>query len=146
MALPEGFPAKEKLEKEGYESVEEVSEATDEELLAIDGIAEGTLAKIRDSAPFKPSPSETGTGETSGVLSKDDLSSQSILTRTAGSAKKQIDPVTGQDLPKGISINERGTFTATSESPDAVTAEQVKAERQNLLTNATNRLQAIFGE
>ncbi len=146
MPLPEGFPAKGKLEEEGYESVQDVSEASDEELLGIDGIAEGTLAKIRDLAPFTPSPNEKGTGETSGTSPKDDPTAQSVLTQTSKPAKKQVNPITGEDLPQGISINERGTFTATSEAPGMVTKEQVEAERANLLINAQNRLSAIFGK
>lgn len=146
MPLPDGFPAKAKLEEAGYDTVQDVREASDEELLGLDGIAEGTLAKIRESAPFQTSSAEEGTGETSGVPSKDDPANQSVLIQTSKPAKNQVNPVTGEDLPKGITINERGTLTATSEAPDSVTPKQIEAERKNLLTNARNRLQAIFGE
>ncbi len=37
----------------GYGSVDAVSAATDEQLLAIDGIGEATLTKIRELAPKK---------------------------------------------------------------------------------------------
>lgn len=146
MPLPDGFPAKAKLEEAGYDTVQDVREASDEELLGLEGIAEGTLAKIREQAPFQASPAEEGTGETSGVSPKNDPSAQSILTQTSKLAKEQTNPVTGEPLPKGVTINERGTFTATSAAPNMVSPEQVAAERKNLVTNARNRLSAIFEE
>lgn len=46
--LPEDFPAAHLLEAEGFSTVEEVAEATDEELLELEGIGQGTLKKIRE--------------------------------------------------------------------------------------------------
>jgi hypothetical protein len=45
--LPEGFPQRELLEGAGFSTVEKVRAASDEELVAIDGIAEGRLAEVR---------------------------------------------------------------------------------------------------
>lgn len=139
MPLPDGFPGKAILEKEQYNSVSEVSEATDDELLLLDGIAEGTLAKIRESAPYKPSASESGSGETSG---KDfagkgpdnslEPTAQSFQIQTSGESKDQTDPVTGESLPKGIIKNIRGTMTASStvDQADMVSPERVESERK----------------
>jgi len=123
MPLPDGFPLKINLEQEGYESVEDVQEATDDELLAIQGIAEVSLAKIRDVAPYKPSAAETGTGETSGGTMADDKADNGEETKparetyessTSGLSKDQTDPSTGQDLPEGVVKSERGTLTANA--------------------------------
>jgi hypothetical protein len=65
MSLPDNFPAKEALEKEGYRSIEDVSEATDDELKEIEGIGDATVAKIREEAPYKMSSDEIGIGATS---------------------------------------------------------------------------------
>lgn len=46
-ALPEGFPGREELEAAGYTTTEQVTDAADEDLLAIKGVGRGTLAKIR---------------------------------------------------------------------------------------------------
>lgn len=139
MALPDGFPGKASLEKNGYQSVSDVSEATDEELLELDGIAEGTLAKIRDVAPYQPSPDETGTGATSG---KDfsgkgpdhslEPTAQSFQVQTSGQSKDQTDPITGEALPKGIVKNIRGTLTASStvDQNDMVSPKQIEEERK----------------
>ena len=43
--LPEDFPGRSALE--GYDSVAEVEDASDEELLSVDGIGESTLEDIR---------------------------------------------------------------------------------------------------
>lgn len=139
MPLPDGFPGKSDLEKEGYESVSDVSEATDEELLAIKGIAEGTLAKIREIAPYGESPSATGTGETSGKnfagtgpTHSQDPTAQTYQTQTSGEAKDQTDPSTGEPLPDGIVKNIRGTLTASSEvdQTDMVSPERLEKERK----------------
>ena len=45
--LPEDYPAASTLEEAGYTSTDEVDAASDEELLAIDGIGEATLKEIR---------------------------------------------------------------------------------------------------
>lgn len=138
--LPENFPNKELLEAEGYENVGEVSEATDEELMSIKGIAQGNLAKIRELAPYTPSPKETGTGETSA----EDLSKQSFATRTSKVSRDRTDE-SGNELPDGIVKNERGTFTASStvDHPDMVHPDQVKAERQAALRTAAERIAAL---
>jgi hypothetical protein len=151
MSLPDDFPAKAALEKEGYDSVDEVSEATDEELLQISGIAEGTLAKIREKAPFRPSSDETGTGATSGGEVPDGVDpdkAQSVANQTAKMAKDQTDPITGEKLPEGIVKNERGTLSASStvEQADMVSPDQVKAEREAMFRNARDRMAAIFTE
>lgn len=155
MALPEGFPGKTILEKEGYDSVSEVSEATDEELMALDGIAEGTLAKIRESAPYTPSASESGTGETSG---KDfagkgpdhsvEVTAQSFQNQTSGHSKDQTDPTTGEPLPKGITKNQRGTLTASStvDQVDMVSPQRVEEERKARLRRIGESVTAALGE
>jgi hypothetical protein len=155
MPLPDGFPGKANLEKNGYDSVSEVSEATDEELLALEGIAEGTLAKIREVAPYNPSPSETGTGETSG---KDfagkgpdhslEPTAQSYQNQTSGESKDQTDPTTGEALPKGIIKNVRGTMTASStvDQVDMVSPKQLEEERKNRLRQMGERVAAALGE
>ena len=151
--LPEGFPHKALLEKEGYETIADVSEATDEELLAIDGIAEGKLSQIRDVAPFTTSPSETGSGETSGKTVKTgpanslEPTAQSFQTQTSVKSKDQTDPVTGQDLPKGIIKNERGTLSASSlvDQDDMVSPDQIKAERAAMLRNAGEKIASLLG-
>lgn len=155
MPLPEGFPGKASLEKNGYDSVSEVSEATDEELLALDGIAEGTLAKIRDAAPYKPSPAESGTGETSG---KDfagkgpehslEPTAQSFQVQTSGESKDQTDPTTGEALPEGITKNIRGTLTASStvDQSDMVSPKRLEEERKNRLRQMGERVAAALGE
>lgn len=47
--LPEGFPARDLLLAAGYTTLERVQAATDEELLAIQGIGRRLLGKIRDA-------------------------------------------------------------------------------------------------
>lgn len=155
MPLPDGFPGKAPLEKEGYESIADVSEATDEELLAIDGIAEGTLAKIRDEAPFTESSDSTGTGATSGNKSLGkgvgpsnslEPTAQSFQAQTSGKSKDQTDPATGQKLPDGIVKNERGTLTASSlvDQDDMVHPDQIKKERAAALKNAGEKMAALL--
>ena len=48
-ALPEDFPAREKLIAAGYDTAAAVEEASDEDLLAIDHLGDQTLGKIRDA-------------------------------------------------------------------------------------------------
>lgn len=48
-ALPEGFPSKDLLEQTGFGSLEKLKAASDDELLAIDGIGAKTLSKIREA-------------------------------------------------------------------------------------------------
>jgi hypothetical protein len=146
MALPENFPSKDLLEKEGYETVEEVSEATDEELIEIKGIAEGTLAKIREVAPYTPSDDESGTGATSDrPTGSVEPTSQSFESRTSTISKDKSDPITGQELPKGIVKNERGTLTASStvEQNDMVSPAQIKAEHKARMRQAAERMAAL---
>jgi len=45
--LPTGFPARMELMGAGFNSVENTSAATDEQLLAVSGVGASTLAKIR---------------------------------------------------------------------------------------------------
>ena len=155
MPLPDGFPSKAELEKEGYETVEEVSEATDEELLAITGIAEGKLAKIREVAPYGESPNASGTGETSGKdfagtgpTHTQDPTAQTYQAQTSGEAKDQTDPSTGQPLPDGIIKNIRGTLTASSivDQADMVSPERLEEERKNRLRQMGERVAAALGE
>lgn len=47
--LPEGFPARDRLIAQGYTTRTRVREASDEELIALDGIAEGRVAQIREA-------------------------------------------------------------------------------------------------
>lgn len=47
--LPEGFPGAELLIAAKLGTVEKVKAASDEDILAIDGIGDGTLAKIREA-------------------------------------------------------------------------------------------------
>lgn len=155
MPLPDGFPGKASLEKNGYDSVTEVSEATDEELLALENIAEGTLAKIREVAPYKPSPAETGSGETSG---KDfsgkgpdhsmEPTTKSFQDQTSGEHKDQTDPTTGEKLPEGIIKNIRGTLTASStvDQVDMVSPERVEQERKARLRRIGESVAAALGE
>lgn len=46
--LPDEFPLKEKLVEAGYDSQSKVHEATDEDLLAINGVGESRLLEIRN--------------------------------------------------------------------------------------------------
>lgn len=48
--LPEGFPQREALTAAGFGALLLVTKASDEELLAIDGIGKATLEKIRAAA------------------------------------------------------------------------------------------------
>lgn len=147
MALPKDFPGKVPLEKEGYETVEEVSEATDAELIAVDGIADKTLADIRKLAPYKPSADDEGTGKTSGAPTNSvEPTAQSFQDQTSGAHKDQTDPVTGQDLPKGIVKNARGTLTASStvEQDDMVSPKQIEAERKAMLQNQGAKIAALL--
>ena len=159
MPLPNDFPEKALLEKEGFDSVESVREASDDELLAIEGIAEGRLAKIREAAPHKPSPDETGPGATSGVKGSGkattkegpegsvDPTSESYEAQTSTKAKDQTDPVTGEPLPEGVTKNERGTLTASSEvdQADMVSPKQVKAEREASLRREGEKISTLLG-
>ena len=153
MPLPDNFPEKALLEQEGYKSLSDVSEATDEELLAITGIAEGKLAKIRDVAPYRQSPHETGSGETSGKNPKGvgpsnslEPTAQSFQTQTSKVSKDQTDPITGEKLPEGIVKNARGTLTASStvDQDDMVSPDQIKAERASALRNAGEKMAALL--
>lgn len=158
MGLPNDFPEKALLEKEGYDSVQSVREASDEELLAIEGVAEGRLAKIRDAAPYKPSADESGTGATSGESKRTgktseapsgsvDPTAESYESQTSKKAKSQTDPVTGEPLPEGITVNERGTLTASSEvdQNDMVSPKQVKDERDASLRREGEKISALLG-
>lgn len=155
MPLPDGFPGKTVLEREGYDSVNEVSEATDDELLALDGIAEGTLAKIRDAAPYTPSANESGAGETSGRSFSDkgpdhsvEVTAKSFQDQTSGHAKDQTDPITGEPLPKGIIKNLRGTLTASStvDQVDMVSPQRLEEERKARLRRIGESVTAALGE
>lgn len=138
--LPDNFPAKDILTHEGYESIDDVSEATNEEILGIAGIAEGTLAKIRDVAPYKPSAAESGIGETSKISSP----TESFQTQTSVISKDRISH-SGQPLPDGIVKNERGTYTAssTADQEDMVHPDQVREERQANLRRAGEQIAAL---
>jgi hypothetical protein len=46
--LPEGFPARAKLIAGGFDSVEKVNDAPDEELLKVSGVGASTVAQIRE--------------------------------------------------------------------------------------------------
>ncbi len=154
MPLPENFPSKKLLEDEGYETVEEVQEATDDELAAIKGIAVGpTLTAIREVAPFTPSPDESGAGQTSGKSEtpagpKTSLepTAESFQAQTSKESKDQTDPTTGQDLPEGIVKNERGTLTASStvDQADMVHPDRIKAEHQARLRQMGERISAAL--
>jgi len=154
MGLPNDFPEKASLEKEGYTSVESVSEATDEELLEVKGITGDSLAGIRSKAPYKPSADESGSGATSGkVPSKEgpegsvDPTSESYEAQTSKKSKNQTDPITGEPLPEGITVNERGTLTASSEvdQNDMVSPKQVKDERDAALRREGEKISALLG-
>lgn len=146
--LPEDFPAKDLLVD--YDSIEEVSEASDEELLAIEEIGPATLKKIREVAPHSPSPDETGSGEVSGTISDMGGSihptSESFEKRTSRESKDRTDPITGQDLPKGITKNERGTLTASStvDQADMVHPDRIKKEREARLRDAGQKISSLM--
>lgn len=153
MPLPDEFPSKELLEKEGYESESDVSEATDEELLEIDGIGPVKLDEIRIKAPFTESPDASGSGQTSGKTDSNtapghslEPTSQTFQDQTSGKHKDQTDPSTGQPLPKGIVKNTRGTLTASStvEQNDMVSPDQIKKERAAALRNAGEKMAALL--
>lgn len=55
--LPDGFPGKDDLEAEGFTSVEKVKAASDDELLAVNGVGDVTLKRIR-KATAEPEPEE----------------------------------------------------------------------------------------
>jgi len=48
--LPESFPYYEALSEHGYETVEDVSEATDEQLQQVRGIGSTTIETVRETA------------------------------------------------------------------------------------------------
>lgn len=153
--LPDDFPSKDALEAEGYKTISDVSEATDDELLAIDGIGPVTLDKIREAAPFQESPDESGTGETSGKPKKGvgpdtslEPTAQSFQDQTSGKHKDQTDPTTGEKLPKGIIKNARGTMTASStvEQDDMFSPERLAEERKNRLRVIGEAMTAAFRE
>jgi hypothetical protein len=154
MALRGDFSSKDLLEKEGYETESEVAEATDEELLSIDGIGPVKLDEIRAVAPFTESPSSTGSGETSGKTTTKELgpststepTAQSFQSQTSKVSKDQIDPTTGQELPKGIVRNVRGTLTASStvDQDDMVSPERVKAEHKARVRQAGEKIAALM--
>lgn len=154
MALRDDFPSKDLLDKEGYETEAEVAEATDEELLAIDGIGPVKLDEIRAVVPFKESPDASGTGQTSGKLDEKagpshslEPTAKSFQDQTSGEHKDQTDPSTGQPLPDGIIKNARGTLTASStvEQDDMVSPEQLAEEKKNRLANAGERIASALG-
>ena len=91
MPLPDDFPEKELLEKNEYDSVTEVSEAPDEELLAIDGIGPTKLTRIRERAPHTPSPAESGTGATSATDTNIKADSN-VATDAGGNTGAASDP------------------------------------------------------
>lgn len=47
--LPQDFPARKALVKAGFDTVDKVKAASDEELIAVDGVAEKTLGQIREA-------------------------------------------------------------------------------------------------
>lgn len=47
--LPNGFPVRLLLNKAGFDTLGKVRSASDEELLELDGVGEGTLDKIREA-------------------------------------------------------------------------------------------------
>jgi hypothetical protein len=163
MGLPNDFPEKASLEKEGYDSIQSVSEATDEELLEVKGITGDSLAGIRSKAPYKPSDDEVGTGATSGKTGRSDApgkastkegpegsvdpTSESYEAQTSKKSKNQVDPITGEPLPEGITVNERGTLTASSEveQNDMVSPKQVKDERDAALRREGEKISALLG-
>lgn len=50
-ALPAGFPAKKELEAGGYTTLTAVGEASDKQLLDVDGVGPSTLQKIKEALP-----------------------------------------------------------------------------------------------
>lgn len=47
--LPNGFPARAALIKSGFDTTEKVKAASDEQLIAVDGVGEANLVKIREA-------------------------------------------------------------------------------------------------
>lgn len=63
--LPDGFPAKDDLEAGGFTSVDQVKGASDDELLAVNGVGDVTLKRIR-AATSEPEPDGEPDGEGDG--------------------------------------------------------------------------------
>lgn len=65
--LPDGFPAKDDLEAGGFTSVDQVKAASDDELLAVSGVGDVTLKRIRNTTePEAESEPTEGEGDGDG--------------------------------------------------------------------------------
>lgn len=65
--LPDGFPAKDDLEAGGFTSVDQVKAASDDELLAVSGVGDVTLKRIRNTTePEAESEPTEGDGDGEG--------------------------------------------------------------------------------